>query len=383
MTYLRKRPRGPLALSVTLSALALCATPTLAQDSPPAPQEPVQAAAPPSGPARPVNLIRTFAPLGLLAEFNSNENFAGFTARLGTLSAHQAAANASGTTAGYRDTVDSLALPLKLTLGLDDSETLYLKLGLAPAWTDGHAGNLTEGDSNSLSGQIGLNYRPDPNLVVGLGLVAGRTELDFRHNGGTSTADYVGVQLEYMHRLSDNFGLAARAIWSDGSNDTTIPLGTSGRSVSYRQDNERLYLEASAMGGLPQALTGFLPNTINVRPIATVMYQRTDFAETQDSLGRLRPATTEELGIARLALRVEQRENRQWRLIPYAVAGVEHEFVNTVSRVDDDPGNTYLKTGLGMNVGGHGRVDLFYVRRDSFDGTYNSNQVTLFASLLL
>lgn len=355
------------------------------QPSPP-PQSSAQAAAtdaaPPARSAPPADLIRTFAPLGLIAEFNSNENFAGFATRLGTLAAHQAAANSGGATAGYRDGVDSLALPLRITVSLDDAQEFYLKVGFAPAWSNGHGGNLTEGDSSTSSGSVGLNYRPAPNLVLGLGLAAGRTNLDLRHNGGSSNTEYLGVQAEYMHRISPNFGLTARALWSGGTTDVRIPLGTSGQTVSYTQDNQRIYLEASAMGQLPASWTGFLPQSVAMRPIATIMFQRTDFARTQDSLGRLRPATDEELGIARVALRFEKREARLWRLIPYAVLGVEREFVNSVSRLDHDPANSYLKAGLGVNVGGYGRVDLFYVRRDSFRGTYNANQITLFASLL-
>lgn len=380
MTYLGKRLAQALTATALVAGPGCNAHPALAQDAAEAlvetPAEEQRQAPPPA------TLARTFAPLGLIAEFNSNENFAGFQARHGTLVSHQSSANAGGAATGYRDELTGIALPLKATIALGDAQEVYLRVGVAPAWSNAASGNLTETDNFTLSGQAGLLYRPYPNLVFGLGLVAGSTELDFRHNGGESTNDFVGVQADYMHRWSNYTGLTARAIWSDGSADTAIPLGTSGRTLSFEQDNERIYLEASLVTNFPSADFGFVPDGVRLRPLLTAMFQSTSHDKATDSLGNLRPASTQELGIVRAALRVESEERRAWHVVPYVVAGIEHEFRNTVSFVDDDPANSYIKTGLGMNLGSNGRADLFYTRRDSFEGTYTANQITLFVSLL-
>ncbi len=366
---------------------AIASHPTFARDEGAAQSEPdMQAEQPtptaPPTPPPPATLARTFAPNGLIAEFNSNENFAGFQSRHGALVSHQAAASAGGPASGYRDTITGVALPLKATIALSEAQKVYLRVGLAPAWSDAASGNLTETDSFILSRQLGLLYRPNPDLVFGLGLVAGSTELDFRHNGGESTSDFVGVQADYMHRWSNYTGITARAIWSEGANDTSIPLGTSGRTLSYKQDNERIYLEASLVTNFPSSEFDFMPKGVRLRPLLTAMYQSTSYDAVTDSLGNVRPANTQDLGIVRAALRFESEEFRPWRLVPYIVGGIEHEFTNSVSAVDDDPANSYIKTGLGMNLGSNGRADLFFTRRDSFEGSYTANQVTLFVSLL-
>lgn len=334
--------------------------------------------------SKPATLARTFAPSGLLGEHNSAENFAAVQIRTGALRAHQNAADASGVVQGYKDDILGIAAPLKAIVPLDpQSQTLYLKLGAAKGWTMARSGNLTEVDSDVLSGLASLLYRPNPNVLLGLGVTAASTNLEFRHIGGTGKSDTVGIQAEYLHRFSDNLGLAGRAIHDWARNETTIPLGTAGKTMQTKQDARRIYLESALVGNFRGGETAWLAKNVILRPTATVLFQSTSYEEARTSLGTTRPGRVEDYGLIRMALRIERDEKRPFHIVPYVVAGIDQEFVNTVSRVDNDKTGVYLRLGLSTNVAGKGHFDLYYARRDSFGGAYSAGQVTMLLSMAL
>ena len=336
----------------------------------------------PSSPGARPNLNRSFGPVGLLAEFNSNENFGVLQSRLGAYRTHQAHANAGGPDKGYRDTFDNWVFPGKVTVSIPGSNgSWFVRAGGVAILSRTHGGNLTRTETDTYTGQLQALRLIGNDTLVGAGIFVSDVSVDLLHNGGQVETSGLGAQIDFLHKLNDRFGISGRAIYDGLDIHAEIPIGPD-RKVVTERTGERLYLEMSAVYNLPGEQVGFVPDGWRLRPVVTGIYQSISYDAGRNSFGAPIPAFTEEFGALLLTARLESTEARPWKLAPYVTAGSEIQLRNNASQVDSDPGNLYLRAGVAMNTGGKGRLDLYYARRDSFEGTYQANNFSAVLSML-
>lgn len=328
------------------------------------------------------SLSATFGPSGLLAEHNSNENFGAVQSRLGAYRAHQAFAEAGGPLEGYRDIVETKVFPIKAIVPIPGSgRRWFLKSGTVSIFSRGSDGNLTGSNSDTYSAQLAVLHLVDDRTLIGVGPLISRVNVDLLHNGGSVSSNGKGVQFDLLHKIDDRLGFSARAAYERLETRTTVPIGFT-RRVETSQDADRLYVEASAVYN-PSGSQILLPVPDGwfLRPIATLIFQATWTKFTTDSQGGPVAANTENFGTVLLSVRLEKDDFRPWHLVPYFVGGTEIEYMNDASSVDQDAGNLYVKAGVATNVGGKGRLDIYYARRESFRGTYSAGTFNMLLSM--
>lgn len=290
------------------------------------------------------SIAGSFGPSGLLAEFNSNENFGNVQARLGAYRTHQAFANAGGPVRGYRDDFTTWLLPTKAIVEIAGSDRLYLRPQVTLGYSEGTPGNLTQTVSTSRTLQMQLVHAVNEDTVVAIGGISTRADIDLRHNGGDITNTGIGLQIDAMHKLSDRFGVTGRFIVDGVERETSIPLVGGGEVRSLRS-GERVYAEANAAFTLLGTQSPLVPEGWRLRPVLTGVFQHTDLDDTTNNRGAPVPASNEDYGAVFLTARLEQTNFRPWAIGPYFEAGAELQVFNTASTVEDDPTSLYLRAG--------------------------------------
>lgn len=331
----------------------------------------------------PETLSRSFGPSGLLAEFNNNENFGNVQSRLGALRTHQAFANAGGPQSGYRDRFENWVFPLKATVSIPDkNRDWYIRVATTLSYSRGLPGNFTRTSTDSYTKQLHLIRRFGDRTAIGVGLISTDAEVDLLHNGGAISNSGLGVQLDAMHRFTPQIGIAGRLIHDAVDRRTTIPLGA-GRTVDTEREGNRTYVEASLVLALNGDRSSLVPEGWRLRPVLTGVYQKTELDGGQNTAGLVLPRGHEQYAAAMLTARLESTRFAPWDLIPYFESGAEFGLHNDATQVDDDQGNIYLRAGLAMNVGGAGRLDVYLIRRDSFEGTFDATNFSVLLNLQL
>ena len=335
--------------------------------------------APEEGEAEPkrAGLSRTFAPTGLLAEFNSNENFGTIQGRLGIYRTHQATANATGINDGFRDTVDNFIFPLKATVAIPgEQDDWYVRAAVTGAFARGKPGNLTRNSVDSYTGQLHLIRRFGDRTAISLGLVATDVSIDLRHNGGSITNTGLGVQMDVMHQVTPQFGVAGHVIFDGVERNIAIPV-TGGGELSTTFNGERIYAEGNLVFNLRGEQSAIVPNGWLLRPVLTGVFQNIALGPTVNSRGAQIQGFGEDFGALFFTTRLEKSDFRPWKLVPYVEAGAELTMLNDASSVDDDDANTYLRAGIATNIGGAGRLDFSAIRRDSLQGSFSATNFSI------
>ena len=323
------------------------------------------------------SLSRSFGPTGLLAEFNSNENFGNIQGRLGIYRTHQANANATGVNAGFRDTVDNFIFPLKATFAIPgDRDDWYVRTAVTAAFSRGKPGNLTRNSVDSYTGQLHLIRRFGDSTAISFGLISTDASIDLRHNGGSISNTGFGVQVDAMHQVTPQFGVAGRVILDEVERNIAIPVAGGGE-LSTTFNGERIYAEGSLVLNLKGGQSAIVPDGWLLRPVLTGVFQNIALGPTVNSRGTQIQGFGEDYGALFFTTRLEKSDFRPWKLVPYLEAGAELTVLNDASSVDDDDANTYLRAGIATNIGGAGRLDFYAIRRDSLQGSFSATNFSI------
>jgi hypothetical protein len=323
----------------------------------------------------------SFGDTGLMARFNSSEQYGAVQARVGLYNAHDALIAATGQSYDFDDNVTSVVTPVNAIIPLSMlSQRLFAKVGYTNILSRGSRCSPTRIDNDSQVGMAQLVWLIGDDALVGAGVIHETSDVSLRHNGGDIASQGKGIRFDMLYRFAPHWGASLRVSRLSGDADTTIPNVRYG-AISSRQDFRRMYSEAALVGTYHHAQAGFVPNGWVLRPSLAFVWQHSRFKATTNSLNAAVAGRSEDYQLGIATLRLEKDGFRPWKPIPYAEAGMEHEVRNTLTETEDDPTNLYLKAGGAMNMGGKGRLDLYVARRDSLKGSFQSTTVNLLLSM--
>ncbi|WP_395390987.1 hypothetical protein [Novosphingobium sp. BL-8A] len=376
-----------MAIAVIAAMAFANSIPAMAQDAqtdtndqaalPPSP--PAQATPAPATPSAAMpgygiaDFMRTFAGVGIIGEMNSSETYGAVQQRIGQYTAHAQAAQYGDDLSHVRDNATSYVVPAHVTFELPGDGNTLLKVGGAAIYARGNESAPTDQDSDGYNFLAEVLRRIAPNQAIGVGFATEVTDVDLKDSGGHIDSRGTGVRLDYVNRLSPTTGLAVRAIVLDGRDVTGMP-----GIPTARQKWRRYFTEAKLMKTLDHRNAGFVPEGWFLRPAVEAVYQASRGYGSN-------PAEDENYGFVEGSLRLEKQEFRNWHFAPYVEAGLIREFVQDISPKGQDAGNDptvlYSKIGGSTRLGGHGRLDLYYARRDGAKGIYNQQTINLLISI--
>lgn len=367
----------PGVVMATVAAMAFAGTmPAVAQetDAKDAEQAPSPAAAPATAPvAAPghgiADFMRTFAGVGIIGEMNSSETYGAVQQRLGQYTAHAQAAQYGDDLSLVRDDASSYVVPAHVTFELPGDGNTLLKVGGAAIYARGNESAPTDQDSDGYNFLAEVLRRVSASQAIGVGFATEVTDVDLKDSGGHIDSRGTGVRLDYVNRLSPTTGLAVRAIVLDGRDVTEMP----GAPIARRKWR-RYFTEAKLMRTLDHRSAGVVPEGWFLRPAVEAVYQASRGHGSN-------PAEDENYGFVEASVRLERQEFRNWHFAPYLEVGLIREFVQDVSPGGNDPTVLYSKVGGSTRLGGHGRLDLYYARRDGAKGIYDQQTINLLISI--
>jgi len=360
----------PLKVHVWLACLAFPAVPAAAQETPGADED---MSAP--------TIARSFGDTGLMARFNSSEQYGAVQARTGLYTAHANVAQAGGVTTGFKDDVTTLVTPVNMIMPLRGlGQGLHIKLGYANILSRGSEGHATQVDNDSQTGLAQLLWLIGDQALIGGGVIHEVSNIGLRHNEGGITTQGTGVRVDMLYRFASNWGASLRISRLSGEADSKIPNARLG-VIANRQSFRRTYSEASVVGTYRGAQSAFVPRGWIMRPSAAFIWQDSRFSAGTNNLGTAVASRSEQYMLGTATVRLEQDGFAPWRVRSYGEAGLEQELRNNVAQVDDDPTSLYIKAGAAKNMGGKGRLDLYVARRDSIKGSFQSTTVNLLLSM--
>ncbi len=326
-------------------------------------------------------ISRSFGATGLMARFNSSEQYGAVQSRTGLYMAHNNLSLASGATTGFKDEVATIVTPVNLIMPLPAvARGLHVKLGYANIFARGWGGHRTQVDNDSQTGLAQILWLIGDSALVGGGVIHEVSNVSLRHNDGTIASQGTGVRFDMLYHFAPRWGASLRLSRLAGDAATNIPnmrLGV----IASRQHFSRSYSEASLVGTYRTGQFPLVPEGWIMRPSVAFVWQQSRFDPGATNLGSAIAARKERYMLGAATMRLEQDGFTPWRVRPYGEAGVEQELRNSIARVDDDPTSLYLKTGAAMNLGGKGRLDLYVARRDSMKGSFQSTTVNLLLSM--
>lgn len=327
------------------------------------------------------SIMRSFGDTGLMARFNSSEQYGSVQSRTGLYMAHNSLAQSSGDTTGFRDDVTSLVLPVNALFPVPGAGgRLQVKLGYTGIFARGSAGHRTQIDTDSQNALGQIVYLAGDDILLGVGVIREVSDVSMRHNGGDIRSEGTGVRADMLYRFAPAWGASLRLSRLSGDATTRVPRGTATMLVN-RQGLRRIYGEAALVGTLRPTQLSLVPRGWVMRPSIAGVWQQSRFAATVNNLGAAVAGRKESYMLGIATIRLEKDGFRPWRLLPYVEGGLERELRNSVAQVDDDPSTAYLRAGLAMNVGGKGRLDIYAARRDSLKGTFQSTTMNMLLSL--
>lgn len=319
------------------------------------------------------DFMRTFAGVGIIGEMNSSETYGAVQQRIGQYTAHAQAAQYGNDLSDVRDNATSYVVPAHVTFELPGDGNTLLKVGGAAIYARGNESAPTDQDSDGYNFLAEVLRRISPNQAIGVGFATEVTDIDLKNSGGHIDTRGTGVRLDYVNRLSPTTGLAVRAIVLDGRDVTSMP-----GSTDIRQKWRRYFTEAKLMKTLDHRAASFVPQGWFLRPAVEVTYQASRGYGAN-------PAEDENYGFVEGSVRLEKQELRNWHFAPYVEAGLIQEFVQDISPKGKEAGNDptvfYSKIGGSTRLGGHGRLDLYYARRDGAKGIYSQQTINLLISI--
>ncbi|NVO25559.1 autotransporter outer membrane beta-barrel domain-containing protein [Donghicola mangrovi] len=316
-------------------------------------------------------MARSFGPTGLIAEFGQNESYGSFQTRQAWARSEIAAAAADNVWTGYADSARKLNMPVTLSFSLPGN-TMGVRFKGTYSNTQADE-NMTYANSSGPSGLVELMAMPSSDLMLGFGVMTGKTDVDIQHNDGSITASNWGVQFDLLKTLSEHWGLAGRAIYRHNESDTVIPLGFA--DLETEQGSDVFYTEWTMVGNYEQDSLSWVPEGWLFRPRVRAVYAKTRFESVTNSLGRTNEGTvgeSDEYATVQAKVRLLQPVFRPGQTGFYVEGGYEREVINDLDLVVDDPNilhakagvssmmknGLFIDAGLGIEHGTKGKKDL-------------------------
>jgi hypothetical protein len=327
-----------------------------------------------------VQLAFNLGSAGLLEKMNSYATYNTTQGRIGLSRTQIEFSHASGITSGFEDSSNVAVLPFDVMYTLPNSNgQSFLRFGGFLNDISGESGNLTQVDSAGRRIDVQYMHAPNIDTLWGVGLFYESTSVDLVHNGGTIDREGWGIRADYVQKFNPHWGIAARADLNFGNTDTTVPIAP---NVNYEldQDDTRLYLQGALVGTYTTQDMGWIPNGWVFHPTLTAVFQRTEFDSATNSFGGTATGTvgdSDDYGWIGASARFASMDFRPGKLAPYVEVGLQHEYVNDLDLVMDEP--TYLNTVIGASVNlGHGaRLDIEYGRNDGLNGKRDDQALTV------
>ncbi|HFZ8995364.1 TPA: hypothetical protein ACIPUI_002508 [Citrobacter freundii] len=339
-------------------------------------------AAPPPSPGE--MIIYNLAQAGLMYEFNSYEDYGTVQARIGQARAEIEAARATGIDSGYKDSANVGVLPVDLFYSLPGTgSNSFIKVG--------GFGNWNYRDKNqtqvySRAGRIELEFlnAPTPDTLLGIGFFTEKQVVDFIHNDGYTEDLGYGVRGDFVQKINQYWGIAARAeyFWADGK--TRVPLG-GGLKYGYDQDWQRVYSQLSLVGSFDQRALNFLPQTWVFHPTLRAAYQGNHYKDVRDNFGQTVNGTVgpnDAYSMITATARFEDVDLRPGNIAPMFEIGVNQEIKNDLNVIVDDPTSIHTSLGASANLGGGAMINVAYTRNDGLKGERRDQALTLHIGLL-
>ncbi len=301
---------------------------------------------------------------GLLGAYYSNEQWGTTQGRVGLSRSTVGIAGGGGPVTGYEDASTDAVLSFNGLRALPDGKS-YLRFGATLAMPDG-AENQVEQDATNPSVIVQYMTFPNPDTMLAFGAFAER--FDVEESGvlpSTVVRDGYGLRADLLRKLSDSWGLAARAEYSWGETELNIPA----IPLEQTQGDDRFYAQAELIGTLP----GAAPEGWVLRPVVGANFQR-NFWEISGPSG----ATEEDYGMVWAGLGIEQQvPPGTWGF--NASLGLEHEYVNDLDTYVDEPTYAAASVGAALQLPSGNRITLGYTRHQGLNG--NRWSQTLLAAM--
>ncbi|MGQ7246331.1 hypothetical protein ACUN9Y_03215 [Halomonas sp. V046] len=321
---------------------------------------------------------------GLLQPFFSNQKFGAAQARMGSARFAYGAHSSDPQKVDFREDSNILITPVNLMLELPSSVgASYLRINGARTASDSSPHSL-ELEGELYHGEIEFLHLPNENVMWGVGVVANNFESEDQISGTEVIRDSLGLRVDYLHKFSDHWGMAARGlyVWGETENrvyDIPTRYGTS--ELRKKQGDDRYYLQADVVGSWFGNDTSWLPQGTLAHPRIGALYHHSSLSPTSPQLGNIElPKETgvngadEEFGLAwahfRLQKAPQPTPGLQW--LPSATLGVEYEYENALDELNNEDTYAVLGAGITATMQGHG-VFLDYKRYQGLQGDRENN----------
>ncbi len=315
----------------------------------------------PQGVLAQINLGRA----GLLWQSYSNDQYGTIQTRIGEARATYAAVGAGGPTTGYQDGNTVLIPVLKAGHALADGKS-YLRFELKGAFDDA-AANQVENDGVVSFLQFTYQTFPSVDTMYSFGVFAENANYDIV--GGEVDRTGFGLRLDGISRLSDHWGVAARAQYSLGEAGLRVPISP-GVTLERDQGSDIFYTQVDLVGQYRNDDMAWIPGGWALYPIIGGQYQRNSIEEVTDSLGGVMSGVngdTEEYGTAWVKAQL-QIEVPPGHWAPNFTLGFEREWTNSLDDYVDEPTYVFVEASLSKMFENGNRLDLIYGRHQGLNG---------------
>lgn len=321
---------------------------------------------------------------GLLQPFFSNQKFGAAQARMGSARFAYGAHSSNSQQTDFREDSNILITPLNLMLELPTSVgASYLRVNGARTASDSSPHAL-ELEGGLYHGELEFLHLPNENVMWGVGVVANNFESEDKISGTEVIRDSLGLRVDYLHKLSDHWGIASRGIYVWGETENRvydIPTSYGISDLRKKQDDDRYYLQADVVGSWLGDDTSWLPQGTLAHPRIGALYHHSDLSPAKPRLGDVElPEVTgvdgadEDFGLAWAHFRLQRApkptSDLQW--LPSAILGVEYEYENSLDELNDEDTYVVLGAGITATMQGHG-VFLDYKRYQGLQGDRENN----------
>ncbi|QGP81164.1 autotransporter domain-containing protein [Sphingobium sp. CAP-1] len=329
----------------------------------------------------PSAINRSFGDSGLMARFNSSEQYGAVQARIGLYNAHNNLVAATGSSYIFDDNVTAFVTPANAIIPVPAlGKGLHVKVGYANIMARGGNDGPTQIDNDTQVGMAQLVWLSGDNVLIGAGVIHETSDVSLRHNGGDISTQGNGWRVDMLYRFAPQWGASLRVSQLGGDADSIMPNVRFG-AIRNRQNFRRRYSEAALIGTYRKRQLGGIPHGWVMRPALAFVWQDSKFDRSVNSLAASVAGRREDYMLGIATIRLEKDGFRPWNPVPYGEAGLESEVRNTIAKNEHDPSSLYLKTGVAMNLGGKGRLDLYAARRDSLKGSFQSTTFNLLLSM--
>lgn len=262
----------------------------------------------------------------------------------------------------YRDGTNDTVVPLNFLFGLPDGFS-RVRLGVKGTFSNG-ADYPIELDGQTRRVDLQYLRYPDTATMWAAGVFYEHTDLDIE-GAGSIKRPAGGVRGDFLKTFDRHWGISARVEYSWGVSDLKTAAGPN-VTLRHKQDDDHLYAQSEFIGQFRHEDLRLIPSGWVAHPILGLQFQRSFIESTADSFGSVSSGvvgSTEDYGTLWTHLRLEkERPVGSWS--PNVLVGFEHEYVNDLDAVVQEPNYLVLGAGISMlfdKVNRH-RFEISYTR---------------------